>query len=171
MLSKIFVLKNSFLLPKSTYVKKSLTSFSFRYPKYYISNVNESNMETSRQYTSLNDLTRNIENINDWKKCVETLVVLEDDPGIDKTLKKEIFYRIFHNLPVKEINELDNKSKINLSDYIVQVLQNKIESIEPASIIASSSHLSKYDSKYFKTYWHFLEFLITRTKFLNLFSQ
>ncbi len=48
-------------------------------------------------------------------------MTVEEDTETPLHIKQDILRRIIFKFPTKEVEILDEKSKINLSDYIVQI--------------------------------------------------
>jgi len=76
----------------------------------------------------------------------------------------------YFSLILKENFIFQNELLFQSSELVTDLLKSIIENLDVEILLLSLKSWKKLDPKYSKSYWNFIEFLLTRTKFMNLFK-
>lgn len=112
-----------------------------------------------------------IKDVNSFLRVTNILASIATTDKVQLKTKRAFFHKLIDHFPQMSNKEEDIRQFPKISDSIVGLYQIKIEYIDPEMVISTSKLISKHHTKYFKSYWHFIEFLLTRTNFLNTFTE
>lgn len=111
-------------------------------------------------------------NIQNFNESLNILASLYLEKHLTKEQIRPLYqqcFSYFDKIP-KAVPDFKEEDLSATADLLTQLYQSMIESLDPPLVLMALRSWSQFNPKHSKPYWHFVEFLLTRTKFINLFE-
>ena len=120
----------------------------------------------------LNNKLKSPPSLQNFNESLQTLRSLHANEFLTKEQVRHLYTQCisyFASVPTNT-PEFQDSYLTTVSDEMTGLSQSIVESLEPTMVTNSLDIWSNFDPKFSKPYWHFVEFLLTRSKFMNLFE-
>lgn len=169
--SLLKALSSTALIMKSVGFFPNFSHFPQAQHKYHFCSVpKDNNKEELLLY--LNSKLQTPPNLQTFNENIEVLRSLHTKEYLNQNEIRELYQKCityFNTIPKEASNFQEEQLNIT-SELLAGLYQSMIEALDTNIIVLSSKSMSQFDPKYTKPYWHFIEFLLTRTKFISLFE-
>lgn len=120
----------------------------------------------------LNTKLKSSPNLQDFKDSLHALRSLHAKGYLTKEQARHLYAQCvsYFGSVSNDMSTFSETDLIAVSDEMTGASQSLIEALEPAMVTSSLRIWSQFDPRFAKPYLHFIEFLLTRSKFMNLFE-
>ena len=177
---KIFLIQSpsKIVLPTTPYAQslpniyKRQFSFNFNFNQEEDENQAEKDQERQELLVYLESKLESSPSLESFNQSLQILTTLYTKQYISRDQVRERYRKCmeyFESIP-KEEPIFEQESLTAASEHLTNLSQAMVEALEADIVVDSLKTWAKFDPKFSKPYWHFVEFLLTRTKFINLFE-
>lgn len=153
-------------------ISKRHSSFNFNFNQEKEENQAQKDQERQELLVYLESKLESAPTVGSFNESLQILTTLYTKQYISRDQVRERYRKCieyFESIP-KDEPDFQQESLNGASENLTNLSQAMVESLEADIVVDSLKSWSNFDPKYSKQYWHFVEFLLTRTKFINLFE-
>jgi len=174
----LFTQSSKIKLPTLSYthhlpnVFKRQFSFNFNFNQEEDENQAEKDQERQELLVYLESKLESSPSLENFNQSLQILATLYTKQYISRDQVRERYRKCmeyFESIPKGEPG-FEQESLTVASEHLTNLSQAMVEALEADIVVDSLKTWAKFDPKFSKPYWHFVEFLLTRTKFINLFE-
>ena len=147
-------------------------SFNFNFNQEEEENQAQKDQERQELLVYLESKLQSTPTLESFNESLQILTTLYSKQYISREQVRERYRKCIEYFDSIQKNEPDfqQESLSGASEHLTNLSQAMVEALEADIVVDSLKSWANFDPKYSKQYWHFVEFLLTRTKFINLFE-